>query len=170
MADIVETPAPPDPDENVYWIWTIQLGQWRIPKELGIPMYDITVKSGDQDFSPTWSMLKALRSGELTEQQYADKYNSSIEWVKENKPEVWAKFLSTKNMAIGCYCKPGAFCHRLLFVDHLVRYLCENGKEVVKKGELIDKAQVIGTPSEEPPKFLLSSVKPGDDVDFDIPH
>lgn len=168
MVDIVEE-VRPDPDENVYWIWTVQLAKHRMVKDLGIHLHDITVKTGDQDFSPTWNMLKALRSGEMTEAQYAEKYNSSIDWVKENKPEVWAKFLGTKNMAIGCYCTPGAFCHRLLFVDHLIRYLCEQGKEVVKKGELIDKIQVVGEPSTEIPKFMLNSVKPGDETD-DIPY
>lgn len=142
MADIPDAPPPPDIDEGAYWIWTIQLAKHREAKKLNITLFDITVKSGIQAFSPTWDMLRALRAGEMTTDEYERQYRQKVERTFEASPELWHEFTKHPNMAIGCYCTPGTFCHRLIFSDILTKYLCDQGKEVHRKGELSSAAQM----------------------------
>lgn len=129
------------PEDDSYWLWTIQMAQHRIAKAMNIAFFDITVKSGIQAFSPTWDMLRAYRAGTMTEQEYSRQYILKVERTFDENADLWSNFLKEKNIAIACYCTPGVFCHRLLFTDILSRWLCKEGKEVVIKGEIVSKDQ-----------------------------
>jgi len=37
---------------------------------------DITVKSGDRTFAPTWDMVKAYKAGRITQEEYTEMYHA----------------------------------------------------------------------------------------------
>lgn len=150
---------PESQDDDTHWLWTVQLARHRLVKTLGIRLFDITVKSGIQAFSPTWDMLRAYKSGNMSETEYERLYIQKVKDTLETSPELWQEFKKEKNIAIGCYCTPGVFCHRLIFTNLLTQYLCSQGREVVNKGEIISAAQTN-----------LGSIKSDESEPPDIPH
>lgn len=157
--DTGEQSPPVVEDDGTYWVWTVQLARHRLAKTLGIKLYDITVKSGIQEFSPTWDMLRAYKSGQMPASEYERLYVQKVKPTLESHPELWAEFMKEKNIAIACYCTTGAFCHRLIFTNLLKQYLCSQGKEVVSKGELVHHAQTT-----------LGSINASEAEITDIPH
>lgn len=95
------------------------MAQWRRCKALGVELIDTTVKSGDPVFAPLWDMVRAVKAGEITEVDYTEQYHSLMRasW-KKNRAQ-WEALLSKDKIAIACYCKAGAFCHRHLLVEYL---------------------------------------------------
>lgn len=105
-------------------IYTVQMAQWRLCKARGIELIDTTVKSGDPVFAPTWEMVRAIKAGEITDEQYTELYREHMRqsWIK-NK-QAWLDLLKRGEIAIACYCKAGKFCHRHLLIEYLVA-LCK---------------------------------------------
>lgn len=100
-------------------VYTIQMAQWRLAKEKGIPLVDITVKSGMQALAPTWRMVTLLKAGAISEQEFAELYLEKLrddDWANR---EEWTKLMSNDTMALACYCRAGEFCHRYLLADYL---------------------------------------------------
>lgn len=157
--DTGEQSIPTVEDDGTYWVWTVQLARHRLAKTLGIKLFDITVKSGIQEFSPTWDMLRAYKAGQMPASEYERLYIQKVKNTLETSPELWQEFKKEKNIAIGCYCTPGVFCHRLIFTNLLTQYLCSQGREVVNKGEIISAAQTN-----------LGSIRVDGDEPPDIPH
>ena len=141
-----------DPD---YWIWTTQIGRWRHARDLGIPLIDITVKSGIQAFAPTWDNLNAYRAGTMDKREYAQRYYEKVlENFRHNQGE-WQALESNRNMAFACYCKTGDFCHRHLFAPLYIAYLQSLGKHVLFMGELMphpDNQVLYDRPVEPAPR------------------
>lgn len=120
-----------------HWIWTIQLSRWRYARALGIPIFDITVKSGIKEFAPEWDALMAYKHKEIDFNEYTKLYHEKlIGNLSFSLPE-WEKFLNQPNIALACYCNAGAFCHRYLFANLLSTYLQQRGRSVLFQGELI---------------------------------
>lgn len=100
-------------------ITTFQLSKWRkLPN--GYKLVDITVKSGNKIFAPTWEMVTKIKAGEITEQEYIDEY-TRLMWKSFNEHrEDWIELLtSEENVALACYCSPDGFCHRFLLRNFL---------------------------------------------------
>ena len=116
-------------------IYTCQMSQYRKAKSLGISFYDVTVKSGDKQFAPTWDFLmKYKQDGD--EQAYIEKFIPLMRENYINNKKYWIDFLSQDEIAIACYCKKGDFCHRHLLVDIFEKVCKHNNIKFERGGEL----------------------------------
>lgn len=104
-------------------LYTAQIPKWRALKAAGIPLIDATVKSGKEPsgapsvFAPSWELVQGYLRGEITPEQYTEAYTKAMRLSFQQHTTRWLEVLGQDTVAIGCYCKPGAFCHRLLLVD-----------------------------------------------------
>lgn len=93
--------------------------------------FDITVKTGNKTFAPTWDIVLGIKQGKITEHEYKLEYLYLLaKSLKENKQE-WDKLLSLDQVTFVCYCPKNAFCHRKILADFLVKHFnCEYLGEV----------------------------------------
>ncbi|MBN22764.1 MAG: hypothetical protein CL678_15875 [Bdellovibrionaceae bacterium] len=106
-------------------LYTVQLGQWRlVPPD--VELVDTTVKSGAKFLAPTWDMVMGVKDGSLTEEQYTVQYYAMMRESYRRNKEQFLALLGKPAVALGCYCKPGDFCHRLLLIDILKRIAIVN--------------------------------------------
>jgi len=69
----------------------------------GIDRQDITIKSGNKAFSPTWGMVMGYKNKLITEEQYTIQYLQMLdESLRKNKSE-WDKLLSMDEVTFVCY-------------------------------------------------------------------
>lgn len=122
---------------RVVQIWTIQLAQHRVATAKGIPILDITAKSGIKMFSPEFNHVMDYKNGNLSETAYTDLYVDKMHWSLAHYPNVWKSLLSFDKVAVACYCSPGAFCHRHIFKDLMTKYLNQQGVQTELMGELV---------------------------------
>lgn len=118
-------------------IYTVQMNNVRAAHTQEIPAVDITVKSGSKVFAPTWEMVMAIKSGEITEEVYTAYYDEMMKLSQANAPDAWGAVLAMDKVALVCYCKPGVFCHRHLLKDKLMNLHHQLGNDVVDGGELL---------------------------------
>lgn len=97
---------------------------------------DVTVKSGDRVFAPTWPMVMGYKNGTLSEAQYTADYVSLMTSSYRENKERWLEVLNMGEVTLLCYCKPGAFCHRTILAQLLEATGPSLGIEVVNEGEL----------------------------------
>jgi uncharacterized protein YeaO (DUF488 family) len=115
---------------------TIQLSQWRKIKDTDIELIDTTVKSGIEAFAPTWDMVKGVKEGTMSEEEYTSLYKQKMIRSYMTNQLVWNSLINKDKVAIACYCKPSEFCHRHLLVNYLKK-LCEHNEiEFVYAGEI----------------------------------
>ena len=117
-------------------LYTIALYNWRKAKKADVPLIDITVKSGDKTFSPTWDLLYRYRDGQCDEQEYVETYYQLMRKSFVQNRARWIELLESDTVAIACYCKPGKFCHRLLLKDILIVLAKHLDIEIEYLGEL----------------------------------
>ena len=113
------------------------MSNWRIAKDNGIPMLDITVKSGLQAFAPTWENLRLYKSGLMSQQEYTRRYYDKVLAPCSQMSEDWRVLCENKEFALACYCRAGEYCHRHLFAVLAVTYLQNQGHQVQFMGELL---------------------------------
>lgn len=116
-------------------VYTIQISKWRKAEKLGIPMKDITVKSGDKLFAPTWDFLMKHKQ-DKNDQDYIDKFIPLMRESYKNDKQQWLDLCNKEEVALACYCKAGDFCHRHLLVDILEKVCEANNIEFERKGEI----------------------------------
>lgn len=116
-------------------IYTIQMSKWRKAEKLGIPFKDITVKSGDKLFAPTWDFLMEYKQY-LDEEKYISKYIPLMRESYKNNKDKWLELCNMEQVAVACYCKAGKFCHRHLLVDILEKICQANNIEFERMGEI----------------------------------
>lgn len=112
-------------------VYTYQLANWRKVKDLGIHYMDTTIKSGDPMLAPTWTLLSAYRYFGLSDEDYTKAYNLLLEDRLKESPEYFNELFNIAVLAVGCYCRPGKFCHRHLLVKFL-----EKHTEIIYRGEI----------------------------------
>ena len=117
-------------------VYTIQMSQWRVAKELGITLIDTTVKSGVEAFAPTWPMVYGIKNQTLSEEEYRRAYIDIIRRTWRSDAEEWEKLLSMDRVALACYCKAGAFCHRHILKEAVINVCNKRGIGVTDGGEL----------------------------------
>lgn len=119
-------------------LYTIAIPQWRKAKARNIELFDITVKSGFKPFAPEASVLWAYKRGEVSDDLYTELYLKRLREQFRASPEVFESFLQREGpIAAACYCTAGKFCHRHLFVSHMVEIADDNGYRIVTVGEIL---------------------------------
>jgi len=98
----------------------------------GYNVIDITVKSGIRMFAPTWDMVMGHKDGNMSEAEYTSIYHNMMKRSYVNNKASWEALLltlSTKPIALACFCRPDNFCHRNLLKGYLLK--------VAKKMEIV---------------------------------
>lgn len=116
-------------------IYTSQMSGWRKAEKLGIPFKDVTVKSGDKQFAPTWDFLMEHKK-DYDEDKYLSKFMPLMRKNYSQNKEYWLDFLSQESVIIACYCRSGEFCHRHTLVDIFERICNHEGILFERGGEL----------------------------------
>jgi len=80
---------------------------------------NITVKSGNTAFAPTWPMVMGIKNGTMTEAEYSRRYSNIMQLSQEQNPQLWKDLLNREKAILACFCKPGEFCHRILLAKIL---------------------------------------------------
>ena len=110
---------------------------------------DITVKSGDQVFAPTWRMVREYKAGKLSEEDYRLEYLKLMRVSFWNNQDRWLEVLQMPEVTLVCYCpaKNGKlpFCHRYLLAEILEAVAKHQGIEVEVCGERVQ----VGTSRKE---------------------
>ena len=120
----------------LFSFYTVQISQRRLANELNLELVDITAKSGINQFAPDFNLVMRYKNGLMSEQEYTEAYTIRMRASLRTYPEVWASLLTDKNKAFACYCKPGCYCHRLLFSTMFQKYSASKGYLVNYLGEL----------------------------------
>lgn len=134
-------------------IYTVQISRWRLVRELGIHLLDITAKSGNPCFAPLYEDVMAYKHHKLPWDEYEQIYRQRMWQSRRDNPDEWAKLKDLpEKVALACYCKPGERCHRFLFKEILGDYLKDAQQEIQFKGEITNylPPQVQETDSEHP--------------------
>ncbi len=80
---------------------------------------NITVKSGDKTFAPTWDMVTKMRSGQMTQEEFKSKYYDLMRRSYKRNCSRWQSLLEKEEVVFVCYCPVGTFCHRYILVEIL---------------------------------------------------
>lgn len=87
----------------------------------GLDRLDVTVKGQDplgKSFAPTWEMVMGIKNNTMTQEQYTQRYVKMLSLLIGEVGEVWEDLksfaLSRGSVTLVCFCKPGAFCHRVI--------------------------------------------------------
>jgi len=120
-------------------IYTIQVSVARSLKLTKDPRYlDITVKSGDEAFAPTWKMVMGSREGSISQEEYTRQYYDLMRQSYRQNRERWDEVLAADEVILACYCRAGSFCHRYLLKDMLMKrgaaYVREIETRLLQKG------------------------------------
>ena len=92
----------------------IQTAQYRVvtPDRL-----DITAKSIDpigKAFAPSWDIIMGLKDSSINAQEYTDAYHKQMVDSYVINRDAWDSVAKRNSVTFACFCKPGAFCHRIL--------------------------------------------------------
>lgn len=81
--------------------------------------HNITIKSGDKTFAPTWDMVQKMRSGQMKQEEFKSKYYSLMRQSYRKNRKNWQSLLEKEEVVLVCYCPIGTFCHRYILVEIL---------------------------------------------------
>jgi uncharacterized protein YeaO (DUF488 family) len=132
-------------------IYTAQIGKYKEPDA-----HDVTVKSGDINFAPTWDIVQAWKAGEISWETYSQHYRElMLNSYKRNK-QAWHELLHKGVLTLLCYCRAGDHCHRYLLADFIVKLGEKNGVNVINEGErlLPVKEETVDTRSKDYPLLV----------------
>jgi ribA/ribD-fused uncharacterized protein len=119
-----------------YFIWTVQIYRAGNLKEQGIHLLNTTAKDGVRAFAPSFNDVMLYKEGKLSQTQYTDIYLHRMKDSREKNPADWKRLQEHEKVAVACYCSPGKFCHRHLFIHDMKADLEARGHEVKLMGEL----------------------------------
>lgn len=97
-------------------VWTGRVGRY-----MGADALDITVKSGDKVFAPTWDMVMDYKEGRISEALYTELYRQLMRKSFRTNRARWESVLAMSEVTLSCYCQPGVFCHRRLLAAFLAK-------------------------------------------------
>lgn len=118
-------------------LYTLQIAKYKLAVNERLLMYDTTVKSGgDSPFKPTWEIVLGHKKGEITNEQYTEKYYQLMRESFKTRRKEWFDFLSQERAVIACYCPKECFCHRFLLVDILEKVAKSKNIPFTYLGEL----------------------------------
>ena len=73
-------------------------------------------------FAPSWSLVRELKNGDITEEQYRRRYTEEMATSYRENWEVWQWLLSQRSVILVCYCGAKQFCHRKVLAELLVEH------------------------------------------------
>ena len=111
-------------------IYTAQIGKYKGPDA-----YDITVKTGDHTFAPTWNIVQAWKAGAIDWGTYKQKYRQLMLDSYKQNPTAWFEILHKGILTLLCYCRAGENCHRYLLAEILRKVGEKEGVCVIDEGE-----------------------------------
>ncbi len=85
------------------------------------PVLNVTVKSGDKTFAPTWAMVMGGKKGTVTDEGYIKRYYAMMRESYRKKRGRWEEILNMKEMVLVCYCIGHIACHRTILKDIFVK-------------------------------------------------
>lgn len=128
-------------------LYTAQMSMGKtIPKKFNIPVLDVTVKSGDRLFAPSWKFLMEYKSsdkGEIAQKNYTEAFIMHMRQSFRINPNHWRGALAQDVLCILCYCPAGAFCHRLLLVDLFEKQCRHWGIPFAYGGEITKETKAL---------------------------
>ena len=80
---------------------------------------DVTVKSGDETFAPTWRMVMKTKQGEMSWKEYREEYYEMMRESYRQNQKRWQELLSEEEIVLLCYCRSPEKCHRRLLTEML---------------------------------------------------
>jgi len=137
---------------DIYKLHTVQIYRAQKLGESGIHLLDTTAKSGNPAWAPAYSDVMAYKDGSLSKADYTEIYLHRMATSQACYPEAWKELLNYHNVAIACYCAPGKFCHRHLFLPLHKVYLEAQGHTVELMGEF-NGVQYL-TEADQPPSVV----------------
>ena len=103
-------------------IYTIQIAVAKSLELIKDSRYlDITVKSGDKTFAPTWKMVMGTREGKISQEKYTRQYYDLMRQSYRQNRKRWDEILAMDEIILACYCRADSFCHRNLLKDMLMK-------------------------------------------------
>ncbi|QAX96145.1 hypothetical protein [Vibrio phage vB_VmeM-Yong XC32] len=119
-------------------LYTCQVTKPELPREIGVPFIDTSIKSGWSQLAPSWEMVMGHKNNDpyWTDERYAAVFNEMMRKSYELDPDFWEDLLTSETLCLGCWCKAGKFCHRLLLVDIIEAMCKERGIDFEYCGEL----------------------------------
>jgi uncharacterized protein YeaO (DUF488 family) len=111
-------------------LFTAQIGKYKGPDAL-----DITVKSGDHAFAPTWDIVLDWKSGKINWETYTQRYRQKMLESYRQHSDTWNNILHKGDLTLLCYCREGEHCHRYLLAEFLCKLGEQVGVRVVNEGE-----------------------------------
>lgn len=82
---------------------------------------DITVKSGDKTFAPTWKMVIGHKRCSMSNELYIELYLQLMRKSYKKYKAKWQELLNQETVTLVCFCGKGNFCHRYLLANILVK-------------------------------------------------
>jgi len=111
-------------------LYTAQIGKYN-----GQDAYDVTVKSGDINFAPTWDIVQAWKAGEISWDTYSKRYRELMLQSYKRNQRAWQELLEKGVLTLLCYCRADDHCHRYLLADFLIKVGEKVGVNVINEGE-----------------------------------
>ena len=103
-------------------IYTVQIS---VANQLGLTQndsyLDITVRSGNKAFAPTWDIVMAHKAGRITDKQYILQYYQMMRHSYRASRKDWDTVLAMDEVILACYCHASKFCHRHVLAQMFVR-------------------------------------------------
>jgi len=96
-------------------------------KYAGEDRIDVTVKSSQPPwryFAPSWDMVRNYKNGNYNEEAYTSRYMNILKYNMEKRADLiiaLAEQLAGRTVTFVCFCRPGAFCHRVLLAEWFQR-------------------------------------------------
>lgn len=110
-------------------LFTIELPRWRIARNHGIGLLDVSAKSATTFLSTNWDLelgKQAFEKGEggLSVEAYRRGFHTLMNASWKKHRDKWLALAASKEpIALGCYCRSdhywGCVCHRYLLVEIL---------------------------------------------------
>ena len=82
---------------------------------------DITRKSGNTAFAPSWDIVLAAKRGLLPWPDYVDEYTAQMRRSYRERRAEWEALLGGQRVVLVCFCKDPAMCHRTILARILTR-------------------------------------------------
>ena len=91
---------------------------------------DITVKSGDLTFAPTWDLVTKYKRGQYSEEEYIKHYYNLMRNSYKMNRGRWEEVLNMERVVFTCFCPSNGFCHRYLLKDIFIKLGATYGGEI----------------------------------------
>lgn len=95
---------------------------------------DVTVKSGDKTFAPSWDMVMRYKNNEIAAEEYLAAYNVMMQESWKKNKERWIEVASQDSVTLVCYCSRNSFCHRNRLAEMIAAVATKLGREVKLSG------------------------------------